>query len=159
MLAKKFALGFGLAVLLPFLIYYGVSTFSPPPKWDYQTERYQFDTKNSPLTKEEFAQRKAEYDKYDKDYQAKHKEFQQHLFFVAAPIGLIALIAGSFVSVQAVGTGLMFGGVFTFLEGVLSNWSEIQDSMKFGLLLITFAILILIGYKKLSPRSGDIKST
>ncbi len=39
MLAKKFALAFGIAVLLPFLVYYGVSTFSPPPKHDWTCYR------------------------------------------------------------------------------------------------------------------------
>ena len=41
MLAKKFALGFGIAIIFPMMIHYGVSTFSPEPKWkDYQVENY-----------------------------------------------------------------------------------------------------------------------
>lgn len=67
---------------------------------------------------------------------------------------MICLIAGSYLAVPAVGTGLMFGGVFTFLEGVTCYWSEIQDPLKFVLLLITLVILIWIGYGKLAGKNG-----
>ena len=36
MLAKKFALAFGIAVVFPAMLHYGVATFSPEPRWqDY----------------------------------------------------------------------------------------------------------------------------
>lgn len=36
MLAKKFGFGFGIAIILPMMIHYGVSTFTPRPDWkDY----------------------------------------------------------------------------------------------------------------------------
>ena len=38
MLAKKFALAFGVAVVFPAMIHYAVSSFSPEPRWsDYHT--------------------------------------------------------------------------------------------------------------------------
>ena len=41
MLAKKIALGFGIAIIFPMMIHYGVSTFSPQPKRkDYRIENY-----------------------------------------------------------------------------------------------------------------------
>lgn len=116
------------------------------------------------MTKEERKQKEAErkqrqeaYSQYQKDFQAKQKHFQRHLFFVAAPIGLGSMLIGAFISAPAVGTGLMLGGVFTFLEGILSNWTQLEDSMKFGLLLITFIVLLWIGYKKLSPKATASK--
>ena len=42
MLAKKIALGFGIAVILPLLVHYGVSTFSAAPKWENRYERYSY---------------------------------------------------------------------------------------------------------------------
>ena len=41
MLAKKIALGFGIAVIYPLMLYYGVSSFSPPPPWGaYQGRKF-----------------------------------------------------------------------------------------------------------------------
>ncbi len=148
MLAKKFALGFGLAVLLPFLVFYGVSTFSPPPKYDdYRVKNYC--SRMEGASKEEKVRLREQQEQLELSREQHEKQFQQHLFTVSAPVGLIALIAGALLSVEAVGTGLMFGGVLTFVEGIICYWSELQDGMKFGLLLVAFIILIVIGYRKL----------
>jgi hypothetical protein len=54
MLAKKFALGFGIAVIMPMMIHYGVSTFSHEPKWEdrYSTYSYQKYDKATPEERE-----------------------------------------------------------------------------------------------------------
>jgi hypothetical protein len=40
MIAKRFALAFGIAVVFPAMIHFGVSTFSPKPRWpDYNPIR------------------------------------------------------------------------------------------------------------------------
>lgn len=150
MLAKKFALGFGIAVILPLLVHYGVSTFSPRPKWeDYRSELYDYQ-KYQQATPEEKAridqERKAHQEKRRKD----EKRFARHLFFAATPVGIFAIVFGSLTPVQAVGTGLMFGGIFTLTEGYCMYWSELADWMRFLSLLAAFAILIFIGYRKLA---------
>lgn len=149
MLAKKFALGFGIAIILPMLVHYGVSTFSPRPKWrDYQIENYYERYKDaSPEEKERLLEEKKELDRKRREAR---KRFERHLFFMAVPIGIIALVVGSMMSIQAVGTGLMFGGIFTLIDGYAWYWSELQDWMRFLSLLIAFVILIFIGYRKLA---------
>ena len=42
MLAKKIALGFGLAIIFPMMIHYGVSTFSPAPKFESYVKQEEF---------------------------------------------------------------------------------------------------------------------
>src|SRR5437879_1966780 len=101
MLAKKIALGFGIAVVFPMLIHYGVSSFVPSPKWqDYQI-RGIFDP-GAP--QEEKAQRHAEQQKKQEEYRAAEKRFQQHLFAVAVPFGLVALLVGALLRLPAIGT-------------------------------------------------------
>jgi len=149
MLAKKIALGFGIAIILPMLIHYGVSTFTPRPSWrDYQVDNYYQEHKNaSDLEKTKLeAQRKELYEKRRIDEQ----RFQRHLFFVAVPIGIAAIIIGSIIAIQAVGTGLMFGGIFTLADGYICYWSELPDFMRFISLLVAFVVLIFIGYRKLA---------
>lgn len=153
MLGKKFALGFGIAILLPLMVHYGVSTFSPCPKdRDYQVENFK------ELHERGFLQDKIrleqERSRLKKELKAHKKRFQKHLFFVAAPTGIIAILAGSFLGVQAVGTGLMFGGILTLMNGYIWYWSELQDWMRFLSLLLALIFLIFIGYRSFAEQDG-----
>lgn len=149
MLAKKFALGFGIAIILPMLVHYGVSTFSPAPKWQDRYSYYSYDNYQNATPAE-----KAKIDKdrkeTDKVWRAKEKIFQRNLFFVAVPVGIIAIVLGAFAPMQAIGTGLMFGGIFSLTEGYMFYWSELQDWMRFLSLLAAFIVLIYVGYRKLA---------
>jgi len=148
MLAKKIALGFGIAIVLPMLVHYGVSTFSPRPKLrDYQVEDYyQRERDASP---EEKVRLRAEKRELDRERREARERFEEHLFYVAVPVGIGAIIAGSLISIPAIGTGLMFGGIFTTIEGYCWYWSELHDWMRFLSLLAAFIVLIYIGYRKL----------
>ncbi|MDD5116812.1 MAG: hypothetical protein PHW98_07150 [Candidatus Omnitrophica bacterium] len=149
MLAKKFALGFGIAIIFPVMVHYGVSTFVPAPKWQdrYQPNYYQDYNKATPEVKakmeEERRQREA-------DWKFREKRFQTALFCVAVPLGIAAILIGSLAAIQAIGTGLMFGGIFLLLDGYCHYWSEMADSMRFLSLLAAFVVLIYVGYKKLA---------
>jgi len=105
MIAKKFALAFGIAVVFPAMIHYGVSTFSPEPRWqDYHV---------TPLINSN----SVEYQKKDAEYRATEKVFEKHLFAVAVPLVLVTVLVVVFLAVPAIGTVLMFGGIFNFFYG------------------------------------------
>ena len=152
MLAKKFALGFGIAIIFPMMIHYGVSTFVHEPKWnDFRSGYYSYDYdayKNA--TPAEKAKMDAERRQREDQRRAAEKRFQRALFFVATPLGLAAIVVGSLLPIQAIGTGLMFGGIFSVCEGYISYWSELPDGMRFISLLGAFIILVYIGYRKLA---------
>jgi len=153
MLAKKFALGFGIAIVFPMMIHYGVSTFSPQPKWkDYQIENYY--EKHKRATPAEQEKLEAEKNRLEEEREKAEKRFQRHLFFVAVPLGIIAIVVGAFLSIQAIGTGLMFGGIFSVCDGYFNYWYELADPLKFASMLIAFVVLLFVGYKKL-----EIKKT
>ena len=156
MLAKKFGFGFGIAVILPMLIHYGVSTFSPSPKWEdyYSGNYYNYNYKQNP-TDEERKKLQEEQQQHEKKYKAARKSFERHLFFVATPIGIAAIIMGSIVAVQAIGAGLIFGGIFTLVDGYCWYWSELQDWMRFLSLLAAFIVLVFIGYTKLNEKNKN----
>ncbi len=149
MLAKKFALGFGIAIILPMLVYYGVSTFSPPPKFqEYYPAYIDIGDQKMDAAQRKDVQKERQ-QKLDR-YKSAQKSFSRHLFYTAAPIGVAAILIGAFSSIQAIGTGLMFGGIFTLTTGYLCYWSELADGMRFLSLLIGFIVLMYIGYKKLA---------
>ena len=80
MLAKRIALGFGIAVILPFLVFYGVNTFSPMPNWDNYQIKGWFENYSKANQQEKDKldnQRKAMREKFHKDI----KQFEKHLFF------------------------------------------------------------------------------
>jgi hypothetical protein len=80
------------------------------------------------------------------------KRFQQHLFAVAVPLGLVALLIGAFLRLPAMGTGLMFGGIFSICDGYFNYWSELANGLKFVSLLIGFILLLFLGYRRLEKK-------
>ncbi len=151
MLAKKIALGFGIAIVFPMMIHYGVSTFSSQPKWkDYQIKNYH--ERHKRATPEEQEKLEAEKNRLEGQRKKAEKQFQKHLFFVAVPLGIIAIVVGAFLSIQAIGTGLMFGGIFSVCNGYRNYWSELADPLKFISMLLAFIVLLMVGYKKLEKK-------
>jgi len=158
-LSKENAVTFGLAVILPVLVYYGVSTAGPPPKYeDYCVKSYEARTESA--SKEEKFRLEKEEQKLSKAREAAEKRFEERLFEAAAPIGILALIIGSFLRPATVGAGLMFGGLFTFTEGLWWQWRELPDGMKFVMLLVATITIIIIGYRRLpgTPLEAAITS-
>lgn len=149
MLAKKIALGFGIAIILPLLVYYGVSTFHPAPRWrDHLRQTYY--REYAKATPEERLKLDQASVADNEKFQLMQKGFQQTLFIVAVPVGLLSILLGAFLTVQAIGTGLMFGGIFTVVEGYATYWSQLPDHARFLSLLAAFMALIFVGYRKLN---------
>jgi hypothetical protein len=139
MLAKKLALGFGLAIIFPMMIHYGVSTFSSEPKFESYAKQEEF---NKTATPQEKIQK-------EEVRESAQKQFEKHLYMVAVPLGLAAILIGAFSRVQSIGSGLMIGGIFSITDGYINYWSYLEDWMRFLSLLAAFAILLIVGYKKI----------
>ena len=143
MLARQIAIGFGIAIILPLLIHYGVATFHSAPK---------FESAIAPLAptatpderKEYFAQQQQR----QKTYAEAAKEFARILVIVSTPLGVAAILIGAYLSFQAIGTGLILGGILTVSWGYWSYWSYLDDWIRFTSLLIGFAILIFVGIRR-----------
>jgi hypothetical protein len=143
MLAKKIALGFGIALVFPMMIHFGVSTFVEEPNWRDYHGRYAYDQNES-------SQAKAERIKKQEFFDAKQRDYQRVLFSVAVPLGILAIVVGAVLPVAAIGTGLMFGGIFSVLDGYMNYWSELPDGARFISLLLAFIVLLWVGYRKLA---------
>jgi len=148
MLAKKFAVGFGIAIIFPMMLHFGVSTFVPAPDWkDYPgVSESWYGEHGQVLSPESAAQLQRERDNFDE----KQRVFQRALFSITVPVGILVIILGSMLSVPAIGTGLMFGGIFSVLDGYMNYWTELPDSARFVSLLCAFIVLVWVGYRKLS---------
>src|SRR5690242_10445894 len=99
MLAKKFGFGIGIAIILPMMIYYGVSTFTPRVRWeDYRVDNeYRLYQQN--VSEEEKEQIREQQKRLEKKRRAHEKRFETHLFYTAVPLGISAIIVGSLAGV------------------------------------------------------------
>src|SRR2546422_11665590 len=119
-LARQFAIGVGIAVFLPLAVWYGVHLLHPPPD-DKAYSKSQSEAKST--------QDRERLEQEDEDAQ---RAFYRDMFWVAYPVGLLALVGGTLLPVKAVGTGFMFGGLFALAEGCFSYWGRVGDWLGFG---------------------------
>src|SRR5262245_24882592 len=111
-LAKQFAIGVGISALLPLAVWYGVRLYDPPPDWEvYIGSDLSEDRREA--KGEEKSQLHAERTQRKQEREEAQRLFYRDLLYVAYPVGILALLLGAFLRVQAVGAGLMFGGLYT----------------------------------------------
>src|SRR5271170_3005115 len=120
MLARQIAIGFGVAIIFPLLIYYGVSAYSPAPKWNefHETVEYTSNPSHDELLARQEKQKAENF-----AYIEANRRFSLRLLCVAAPLGYIAIILGSLRAASGLGSGFMFGGIFAVTIGYWFHWS------------------------------------
>ncbi len=152
-LARQLAIGFGVALVPPLLIYYGVSTFSHAPKRSGFYTQAAHDPK---MTSEEIAARQEQTKAETASYNAAERVFSLRLLCISAPIGYAAILFGAWRQASGLGVGLMFGGIFAVINGYWWHWGFVEDWLRFMSLLIALAILILTSYRLIpSGKTGQ----
>ena len=79
-----------------------------------------------------------------------NEKYNRNVFIIATGIGIIALIVGVALNLASVSAGLMGGGILAIIYGTIRYWSDLPDYGRFIILGITLAILIWLGYKRIS---------
>ena len=131
MLTYQSAIEFGMAIIFPMVIYFGVRTFHPPPK----------------LNALRIHERQARQERFE-------EESRRHatiLLLASASMGIAAIVCGSFIAISAIGAGLIFGGIFSLMNGYFQYWRYFENWIRFASLLAAFAVLVFVGYAKLAP--------
>jgi hypothetical protein len=155
MLARQIAIGFGIAIIFPLLVYYGVATFNPPPHMEAVSAPVRILAANA--TAEErnaYAEERKTYSdelQHRRDaYGAAAKIFARTLVMISTPLGIAAILLGAFLPLHAIGTGLIFGGIEAVAFGYWTYWQYLEDWMRFVSLLAGFCILVFVGYRQFS---------
>ena len=143
MIARLFAINFGIAIIFPLLIYYGVSTVSPAPKWNAFHEQVVYTPNPS---HDELVARQQKQKAENDAFAEANRVFSLRLLCVAAPLGYAAILLGGSRLAPVFGPGLMFGGIFAVIDGYWSHWSYLEDWIRFISLLIALAVLLLVSY-------------
>jgi hypothetical protein len=149
MLARQIIVGFGIAAIFPALIYFGLSTFYPPPK----LESYYSSTTPPPSTATP-EERKAYADEQAKkraSFAADARSFARVMFSVSTVLGVIAIVLSAFLRPHAIGAGLILGGICSLALGYWAYAYYLDDAFRFASLLAGFIALLFIGSRKLRP--------
>jgi hypothetical protein len=154
MLARQIAVGFGIAVIFPLLVYYGVATIYTPPKLPVYVAATIMPPNPTPEERQQFTAQQQERQKVQQERQEQYKaaaqDFARHLVLISTPLGVAAILIGAYLALHAIGTGLIFGGIFTVAWGYWSYWTFLEDWVRFISLLAGFLILLFVGYRRIA---------
>jgi hypothetical protein len=178
---KNFAIGIAIIILTISVVVYGVNTFYKQPEYndfcpDVRTTQY-IDNEvdciaNEGMWFEDGIPRidngknvtgYCDRDYYCRqDYEDARESYSRNLFLIALPLGIAIIAFGALVfGLEAVGAGLMGGGIGVILWGVGGFWQFAQDWLKFLLSLIGLIVLIWLAYflnKKFDKKGKRKKS-
>lgn len=164
MIKKNFIIVIGIALLFALFVGYGIEVFDPAPKNEdfcrqdlYEMQEQTTCEKAGGLWQnyEEGAPapRKgscsAPYKCWD-DFSKAQAKHDKIVFIVAIVIGILGVIIGVILKKDIVSTGITAGSTLLMMYGTIRYWQHANDTLKFILLGIALAVLIWLGYKKLT---------
>ncbi len=148
-------LGLGTAIIVGFLIYLGIQTFYPEPKYplyDYNTTSY---VKCAPNDQNCFDQvdlqqkeHQTELESQMKAYQDQSDAYGRNFFIIANIVGLLVFIGGflllfvSSMASRSVPIGIMLAGIAAIINGYMRGWGGTDDKIKFAVGLIIAIVVI-----------------
>lgn len=150
MLARQIVVGFGIAAIFPWLIYYGLSTFYPPPK----TQDFYGSAPYQPLpptaTAEERKTFAAEQARKREAFSAAANAFARVLFTISTALGVAAILVGAYLRPNSIGAGLILGGISSLALGYWGYAQYLDDWVRFVSLLAGFVALLFVGFRQLA---------
>jgi len=82
------------------------------------------------------------------DYDNAREKYSRNIFLIALPVGILLIVGGGFIfGLEAVGAGLMGGGVGVILYGVGGFWRYSGEVLKFILSLLGLVAVIWFAYR------------
>jgi hypothetical protein len=143
MLALQLVIGIGIALLFPLLIYTGVAVIKAPPKPGDRTNLQAETSEEIKRANQEQIRRERE------ALQSARVAYAKTLFAAMAPTGLAAVVGGYVIGINAVGIGLLTGGILCMVYGYARYWSSLPQSLRFVSVLAGLLMLVFIGVRYL----------
>jgi len=139
---RNIAIGIGIMILLPLITQVGARLIMKEPAYPHTSHYAQAE-----MTQEERQQNVLKHEQEMEQYQLALKEFEKYYFYITTVVGIIALIAGTFIQIPFLGMGFILGGVLCIVFGYLSYWQELNHWIKFASLLMALLLLILASFR------------
>lgn len=162
---KNIILGIAITILTIFVAIYGMSVFYPSPDYDDFCEKYEvpkiIETQNecvdtggkwTPNNIQRVSDK--ELSGYcdttyycRQDYEDAREVRAKKIFYISVPLGIAILVTGGFLFyLEAVGAGLMGGGVGTIIYGAGNYWEYGDDLFRFIISLLGLIAVIFLTY-------------
>lgn len=137
-----------LAIMVALFVGLGVQTFYPAPKMPEWPTELQF-AKGDPSTytaDQQAIQRK--FDQEQKDYRDQNKKYSLNasIIIVIASIVLLSLSLTLLHPLILISDGVLMGGVFTLLYGIIRGFMSENDKYQFVVITLGLIIAITLGY-------------
>ncbi|MDB5910490.1 MAG: undecaprenyl pyrophosphate phosphatase [Massilia sp.] len=157
-LAKQLGLWLGITSLLPLVAWFGTAAFTPRPDDDeYNRVQSRLNERlNATTAQPEKDALRAEIDQRTKQHTDFEHLFERRMFWVAWPVGVLALVIGTFIPVEAVGAGLIFGGIGTLAAGCFESWDYLGPWLRLNALLSVLIVLIGLGLWRFRRRPEPV---
>ena len=172
---KDILFAVAIMILTIFVTFYGINTIFPKANYDdycgianapklVQTEQECLNENGTWVYQERQCvttpcpQGYCEYNTYDdcwERYEEVNQARSKYVFFLALPLGILIVILGMFFGLEAVGTGLMGGGIGTLIYGAGAFWPYTENWIRFVFSLVGLVALIWFAYylnKRLSKK-------
>jgi hypothetical protein len=162
---KNFILGIAIIILSTFVVVYGFSAIYPQPQFsDYCHDKGLVHTDNESscvLAEGKWTNFTSPSDPKvtnvtgycdvtyycGKNYDEANQKYSLNRFFISIPLALIIIALGAFLfNLDAVGAGLMGGGVATLIFGISGYWGYANNWFRFLVSLFALVLLIAISY-------------
>ena len=162
---KNTVIGIAIIILTIFVTFYGINTFYPRP--DYDDFCGEMKTQELIISLERCEEVGGKWNVYeviepikgaqegfcDRDYYCRQemeeatKIRSRNVFLIALPLGILIIAFGAFLfSLDAVGAGLMGGGVGTLIYGAGAYWPYSENWIRFIISLVGLIVLIFLAY-------------
>jgi len=150
---RKLAAWLGITTLLPLVAYFGAAAlFTPPDEEAYNDRAAMLNQQIQSGSDAEKAAARTELDQVEKQHRDAGRRFGHRLFWVSYGVGLIAVAIGLFVPIQAVGAGLMFGGIVAIGDGCYIAWDQLGRWPRFSSLLFALLAFLVLSVIRFRPR-------
>ncbi len=89
-------------------------------------------------------------DMCNKEFENARNAYIKNIFYITAPIGLLAIVLGMYLplTVDAIASGFMFGGIITLVQGTVRVFGDLSKISRVVVLGIELAIIVWLGYRK-----------
>ena len=85
-----------------------------------------------------------------KNFEAAEHVYNRNVFLILIVAGLLSLLIGFWVATSSVvSLGFSWGGVLSFIIGSIRYWADMEEYLRFILLLLVLGVLVWLGLKKL----------
>jgi len=84
-----------------------------------------------------------------KGYESARNIYEKNVFIAWVIAGIVALIAGFFLSLEVVSLSLSLGGVVALVIGSMRYWDRMDDVLRLVILGIALIALVWVGIKKI----------